>query len=273
MRKACTSLTSALVLLAAVASAQTGARPRVDCAALRVSGDPRSQAGATWTYQSIDLGTAYALEGILFLPPGSGPFPGVVVSHGKGGTPYGYSASVARIMAGWGMAAIGTMYTHAPDAQDAGNLPDGPDGASDANVARAYQARELLSCVGEVDTNYVAAHGHSMGAFVTGQLLGRFQDAFRAASHTAGGVSLGPNATTPAAAQAIVTPYQLHHSAADTTVALIQDQTLARILEEGGVPHALYVTEYPGYTHAQIALDPAMLERVRGFYQAWGVLP
>lgn len=267
------SLTCVLVLLAGAASAQTGARPRVDCAAFVVSGNPLSPAGATWTYRSTDLGVPHALEGILFIPSGAGPFPGVVVSHGKGGTPYGYSAGVARVMVGWGLVAIGTMYTHAPDSADAGNLPDGPDGASDANVARAHKARELLSCVDGVDTSYVAAHGHSMGAFVTGQLLGRHPRAFRAASHTAGGVSQGPHATTPAAARAIVTPYQLHHSASDTTVALFQDQTLAQILAESGVPHALYVIEYPGYTHAQIALDTGMFERVRGWYQAYGVLP
>jgi dienelactone hydrolase len=245
----------------------------VNCAAFVVSGDPHSQSGATWTYHSTDAGVAYALEGILFEPPGAGPFPGVVVSHGKGGTPYAYSAQAARVMVGWGMVAIGTMYTHAPDAQDAGNLPDGPDGASDANVLRANKARELLSCVGTVDMGYLAAHGHSMGAFVTGQLVGRYGGIFRAASHTAGGTSQGPNATTSKAAQGIRTPYQLHHSAADTTVALIQDQNLAQILAANGVPHALYVAEYPGYTHAQIALDPAMLERVRAWYQAYGVLP
>jgi dienelactone hydrolase len=267
------SLTSVLLLLAAAASAQPGARPRVDCSRFVVSGNPQSAAGATWTYHSTDFGVAYALEGILFVPSVAGPFPGVVVSHGKNGTPYAYSAGVAPVMVGWGMVVIGTMYTHAPDAQDAGNLPDGPDGASDANVARAIKTRDLLACVGGVDLNYVAAHGHSMGAFVTGQLLGRHPGAFRAASHTAGGVSQGPNATTPAAAQAIRTPYQLHHSAADTTVPLILGQTLAQILAGNQVPHALFVAEYPGYTHAQIAHDPAMLERVRGWYQAYGVLP
>ena len=267
------SLASLGLLVALPASAQTGVRPRVNCSAFVVSGDPHSNAGATWTYHSTDVGVAYALEGILFVPPGSGPFPGVVVSHGKGGTPSAYSANVARVMVGWEMVVIGTIYTHAPDAQDAGNLPDGPDGASDANVARANKARELLSCVDVVDMNHLAAHGHSMGAFVTGQLLGRYDGVFRAASHTAGGVSQGPNATTPAVAQGIRTPYQLHHSATDTTVALIQDQNLAAILAGNGVPHALYVTEYPNYTHAQIALDPGMLERVRGWYQAYGVLP
>lgn len=267
------ALTVPVLLLSAVAFAQTGTPLRVDCAAFVVSGDPHSPGGATWTYQSVDLGVAYALEGVLFEPSGPGPFPGVVLSHGKNGTPYAYSAQAARVMVGWGMVAIGTMYTHAPDAQDAGNLPDGPDGASDANVLRANKARELLSCVGTVDMGYLAAHGHSMGAFVTGQLVGRYGGIFRAASHTAGGTSQGPNATTHKAAMGIRTPYQLHHSAADTTVLLIQDQNLAQILAGNGVPHELHVDEYPGYTHAQTALDPGMFQLVRGWYQVHGVLP
>jgi dienelactone hydrolase len=265
---------AALALPAALVAAAAIAQPLpVDCAAFVVTGNPQSQAGATWTYHSTDLGVPYALEGILFEPAGNGPFPGVLVSHGKNGTPSSYSASAARVMVGWGMVAIGVMYTHAPDQFDVGNLPDGPDGASDANVLRANKARELLSCRGNVDMNYLAAHGHSMGAFVTGQLMGRYTGIFRAASHTAGGTSQGPNATTRKAANGIRTPYQIHHSAADTTVALIQDQNLAAILAGNNVPHALYVAEYPNYSHADIALDAGMFERVRGWYEAYGVLP
>jgi dienelactone hydrolase len=264
---------SAVPLSALIALASPHAASAVVCSAFVVSGDPTAQGGATWTYHSTELGEVYALEGILFAPRGPGPFPAVVVSHGKGGSPYQYSAAVGRVMVGWGMVVIGTMYTHAPDALDAGNRPDGPDGASEANVRRALKTRELLTCLPDVDTRHVAAHGHSMGAFVTGQFLGTDLKSFQAASHTAGGVSEGPNATRPLVAADIRTPYQLHHSTSDTTVAVQQDVTLAEILETHEVPHALYVAEYPGYTHAQIALDPAMFERVRGWYQAYGVLP
>jgi dienelactone hydrolase len=266
-------LTRFAILVALAPATAVAQSEAPDCSAFAVTGDPHSQAGARWTYQSTDQGTPYALEGVLFEPIGGGPFPGVVVSHGKGGTPYGYSAAVGRVMVGWGMVAIGPMYTHAPDEQDAGNLPDGPDGASGANVARANKARELLSCVGSVDMNHLAAHGHSMGAFLTGELLGHHRGVFQAASHTAGGTSQGPNATRPRTAMAIRTPYQLHHSATDTTVSVVQDQNLAAILADNHVPHALFIAEYPNYTHAQIALDAGMLERVRSWYQAYGVLP
>lgn len=243
---------------------------QANCTAFRVTGNPVSTTGATWTYQSTDAGVRYALEGILFVPNGSGPFPAVLVSHGKGGMPRGYSANIARTMVGWGLVAIGTMYTHAPDAEDLGNAPDGPDGASTVNVQRANKTRELLACLGNVDMTRLAAHGHSMGAFVTGQLLGTHPSVFRAASHTAGGVSSGVNATKPAAAEQIITPYQLHHGDADQVVALAQDQTLDRILTENGIPHELRV--YPGYDHQRITFDATMLSRVRTWYQTYGVL-
>ena len=137
---------------------------QANCNAFTVVGDPRTTNGANWTYRSTDAGLTYALEGVLFAPAGTGPFPAAVVSHGKGGTPRGYSARMARIMVGWGMVAIAPMYTHAPDAEDQGNLPDGPDGASAANVQRTRKARELLACVGGVDLTRVAAHGNSLRA-------------------------------------------------------------------------------------------------------------
>jgi dienelactone hydrolase len=243
----------------------------VNCAAFTVSGDPTSSAGAAWSYQSTDGGVFFALTGMLFVPMGSGPFPAVVVSHGKGGSAGAYSSNIARAMRDWGLAAIATNYTHAVDSADAGLLPQGEDGASGANVQRAHKTRELLGCLGTVDTRRVAAHGHSMGAFVTGELLGTYADDFLAASHSAGGANdTGPNATRSATAARIRTPYQLHHGDADSVVLLAQDQNLDAILTAQAVPHELHV--YAGFTHEQMALDTSMLERVRAWYQAHGVL-
>jgi dienelactone hydrolase len=241
----------------------------VDCSAFTVTGDPRSANGATWTYQSTDQGVRYRLEGVLFVPQGIGPFPAVVISHGKGGQPNGYSANIARTMVGWGMVAIATMYTHASSSADSGNEPEGGDGASQANVLRAHKARDLLTCAGNVDLMRVAAHGHSMGAFLTGQLLGTYPADFRAASHTAGGLSLGPLATQLSAAEKIVTPYQLHHGDADIVVPLLFDQMLAGILASGGKTYELQV--YPGYDHQEITSDSRMLERVHSWYQTHGM--
>lgn len=250
--------------------AQAPATEGVNCTAFALAGDATSTNGATWSYQSTDGGIFHALTGVLYAPSGTGPFPGVVVSHGKGGSAGGYSSSIARTMRGWGMVAIATNYTHAVDSADAGLLPQGDDGASTANVQRAHKARELLGCLGSVNLRRMAAHGHSMGAFVTGELLGTYPDEFIAASHTAGGANdTGPNATRSATAARIRTPYQLHHGDEDVVVLLAQDQNLDAILTAQAVPHELRV--YSGYTHEQMALDATMLERVRAWYQAHGL--
>jgi dienelactone hydrolase len=240
------------------------------CDAFVVTGDPATPGGARWSYQSTAGGTDFALTGALFAPTGSGPFAAVVVSHGHGGNAAGYSSSIARVMRDWGLVAIATNYTHAPDAIDASLMPQGGDGASDANVRRAHQARELLACVAGVDPARVAAHGHSMGAFVTGQLLGTHPGDFLVASHTAGGASeTGPNATRSAVAAAIRTPYQLHHGDLDTVVSPALDRVLQGILAANAVPHELH--EYAGLGHEQMALDVLMLERVRAWYQEHGL--
>jgi dienelactone hydrolase len=253
--------------------AGAGTAPDVSCAAFTMSGDPTGAAGAKWTYVSTDAGVPYNLEGILFAPSGAGPFPAVVVSHGAGGLPTNYSAAIARTMVSWRMVAIGTRYSHAadPDMHNAALLPAGANGASDANVQRAHKTRDLLSCVASVDMKRVAAHGHSMGAFVTGQLVGTFSPDFRAASHTAGGTSVGPNATRAAAAAMIRTPYQIHHGEADMVVAIMQDESLDAILTANTVVHEFH--RYPGYSHEQMSLDATMLDRVRGWYTSHGVLP
>jgi dienelactone hydrolase len=251
----------------------------VDCTKLQVTGTSTSPGGATFTYDSIDEGTHYRLRGILVAPSGAGPFPAVVISHGKGGTPNGYSKMMATHMASWGLVAIGVQYSHAPS--DDGE-PQGADGASTENILRAYKARQLLSCVAPVDQQRVAAHGHSMGAFVTGGLLASYPTAFRAASHTAGGTCPAGNPCTPETlAPQIRTPYQLHHGDNDCTVGLRLGQALDTVLATSNVSHELRVYEYtrPMCTcpcnaddHQLITQDASMLSRVRDWYTSHRVL-
>ena len=243
-----------------------------NCAAFLVTGDPTSTGGARWTYASTDAGQRFVLEGVLFTPGAGGTFPAVVVSHGAGGSPANYSANVARTMVGWGLAVIATRYTHAADAdgRNGSLLPAGSDGASEANVARAHKTRALLGCLPGVDASRVAAHGHSMGAFVTAELAGTHPAFLRAASHTAGGTGPGPNATRPATAAAIRTPYQIHHGEDDRVVGIALDAALDAVLAAGAVPHEFHRS--PGFGHEQIASDPAMLARVRDWYVRQGVL-
>ncbi|GLC25860.1 alpha/beta hydrolase family protein [Roseisolibacter agri] len=245
--------------------------PTAPAAGLVLQGDPESAAGATWTYRATVDGVVYDLKGVLFKPRGAGPFPAVVVSHGYGGSAATYSRGIAVEMVRWGLVAIATDYTHAAVPSGAPGTSADP-GASTANVQRAHRTYELLRSLGYVDMRRVAAHGHSMGAFVTAALLAAYPADFRAASHTAGGVRVATfdgAAPTEAQAATIRTPYQLHHGDRDAVVLLAADQRLASVLTASGTTHELQV--YPGADHDDVARSAAMLERVRAWYGRWGM--
>jgi dienelactone hydrolase len=239
-------------------------------------GNPESPQGATWTYTGMSNGVFFDLQGILLKPAGTGPFGAVVISHGAGGNASGYSRAMAVETVRWGLVSIATNYTHA------GGVPVGAPGttselgASDANVRRAHAAYEILRTLGYVDMGRVAAHGHSMGAFVTAATIGAHPSDFRVASHTAGGVATAnvPTAGLLAAplesqVRGIRTPYQLHHGADDIVVPLVMDQRLAAILQEMGIPFELHV--YPGEGHNTVAFSTTVLDRIRMWYAANGV--
>ena len=236
------------------------------------TGDPESDGGATWTLRGPVDGTVVDLRGILMKPTGAGPFPAIVISHGYGGSARQFSTGMGREMRGWGLVAIATDYTHA------GGGPSGaPGGSNDlggsvANVIRAHATLSILSRLGYVDLRRVAAHGHSMGAFVTTAFAATHGDLLRVASHTAGGVRPDgiPLASAPALGQAalIRTPYQWHHGSDDDVVPLALDQLFETALDASGVPHEGHV--YPGETH-DIARNPEVLGRIRAWYAAHGM--
>ena len=158
--------------------------------ALSIAGDPESASGATWTLVGTLDGTTVDLQGILLKPRGRGPFPAVVLSHGAGGNAQSYGRELGSVMRKWGLVCIAVNYTHAR------GVPLGApgtllqQGASPANAFRAHAAVTVLARLGYVDVRRVAAHGHSMGAFVTTAFVAAYPGDVRVASHTAGGVLL-----------------------------------------------------------------------------------
>jgi predicted esterase len=119
----------------------------------------------------------------------------------------------------------------------------------------------------------VAAHGHSMGAFVTTALLATYPNDFRAASHTAGGVRTDAFAFGPAPpesqATSIRTPYQLHHGDADSVVPIASDRRLDSVLQTNGVTHELRV--YAGAEHNDVSNNPTVLAAIRAWYTTHGM--
>lgn len=236
---------------------------------LLFEGDPESPQGATWTLKGRLDGVTYDLQGVLLKPAGSGPFAAVVVSHGAGGNAFRYSWQIADEMRRWGLVGIATNYTHASDVPLGAPGRRNAPGASQANVERAHAAREILRSLSYVDQTRVAAHGQSMGAFVTAGLVSAYPGDFRVASHTAGGVrppGVVGGAPSEAQVRAIRTPYQMHHGDQDDMVLLERDEAFASILQANGVPHELHV--YPGASHGDVANNATVLARVRAWYAA-----
>ena len=238
-----------------------------------VSGNPESAGGATWSYKGTADGVAYDLTGVLYKPIGSGPFPAVLLSHGSDGSAPFLANLIAPTMISWGLVCIGVNYTHAAGVPLGSPGLASDVGASLANVQRAHMTFTLLRKLGYVDMSRVAAHGHSLGAYVDVALLGAYPTDFRVASHTSGGVRpsfivSGP-APTPAEASMIRTPYQMHHGDADATVALSYDQRFDSLLTATNVDHQLFV--YPGLDHLAVRTSPLMFQRVHDWYAAHGM--
>ena len=238
-----------------------------------VTGNPESTTGATWTFKATVDGVAYDLTGVLYKPVGPGPFPAVVLSHGSDGNAAFLASGIAPTMVKWGLVCIAVNYTHATGVPIGSPGTAAEVGASSANILRAHMAHELLRRLSYVDMSRVAAHGHSLGAYLDVAEISTYPSDFRVASHTSGGVRpafivIGP-APTVAEASVIHVPYQIHHGDADTVVALSYEQRFDSVLTAVGTPHQYFV--YPGASHTAVRLDPVMLQRVHDWYASHGM--
>ncbi len=263
-------------LLCALAACQRGSPVSVPAAAsgpaLSIAGDPESAGGATWTLTGTLDGTPVDLQGILLKPRGRGPFPAVVLSHPAGSSAQSYGRALGDVMRTWGLVCIAVNYTHARGAPLGAPGTRLQQGASPANAFRAHAAVTVLARLGYVDVRRVAAHGHSMGAFVTTAFVADYPADVRVASHTSGGVLLdaihrqGIPAPSVAQARRIQAPYQWHHGLLDYAVPFLLDRRFDSVLT---APHEGHL--YRRLRHAGVADDPEVLERVRAWYATHGM--
>lgn len=178
-----------------------------------------------WTYTEGD----WKIQGLLVKPEGDGPFPAVLVSHGKGNNAEGFARSKAREFAKWGLVTIAVDYTHAGT-----STIRGADGASKENIRRALKCLEILRSLKYVDGKRLAAYGNSMGAFLTIALAAEPEAKLSAAAITAGGIAEAPGFAAPDAevAKRVRTPMLILHGESDPVVPAERSLQLKAVLDE-----------------------------------------
>lgn len=158
---------------------------------------PRTDAGAgneAWDLTYTESGWATIVSGIIHKPLGLGPFPGVVASHGKGGSASGFGIEKGSAwFAPNGYITIAVNYTHAGGVFCRDQAAQ--CGGSAENVRRGDRAFQLLrsqnliDLIGDVvNRDYLTLYGNSLGAFTTLELAENLGTKVRAVAISAGGL-------------------------------------------------------------------------------------
>ena len=243
--------------------------------------------GASFTFDWVGTNFTYTdaertFSGVMLKPPGNGPFPAVIISHGAGGTATGYSLTKAREMSGWGMVCIGPTLTHVAggetNAPNMGNCPE--------NLGRALACANVLAGLPFVDTNRVALFGHSMGAFATIGDAAVLGQRIRAATITSGGIipdTAGTSNAAPTVTEAspVQTPFLMFHCDGDPVVPPVRSQLFQQLLNGNSVTNLRTVyssNSIPNMNnwhniHQDAAINADVLTNTFQWFKARGVLP
>jgi len=222
--------------------------------------------GERWSYAAA----GQTVAGFLLKPDGAGPFPAVIINHGKGGRPEDLSLRWARDMVRWGLVCICPTLTHI-----AGTTIQDQDGASAENLARIGNCFDILGGLGCVDLNRVAVAGHSMGAFATIGYCGTAPERVRAVVVCAGGVTTRTGVPMPAAdlAARITAPTLILHGTVDGAVAPASSAQLQTILAQRQI--ACRRVLFEGTNHdlpTNAATRDTVLALIREWFATQGVL-
>ena len=199
--------------------------------------------GTRWKFSNSDV----SLEGILVKPPGEGPFPALILSHGLGGSAAGLLGR-AETFAHAGFVCIATDYTHA----GRGKMRQASNGASPENIGRAMRCLQILKGLDYVHEERIGAWGFSMGALVTIGLAAQASDELCAVAISAGGIREGSTSPYPSVdtATKIKTPLCIVHGSDDERVEVESSKLLAETLSESGTRCERHV--FGGVSHVEI---------------------
>lgn len=232
--------------------------------ALLLQADGFTLDGERWTWKEAER----SFGGILVKPPGDGPFPAILISHGLGGSAEGFGRPKAKEMAGWGLVCIAPDYTHAGKGGDRTTF-----GASEENLKRAQICLDRLATLPYVDKSRIAAYGNSMGGFLTIALAAREPERLKAAMITAGGVAPKAGGAAPSedTASKIKLPFLILHGSTDTTVRPEQSARLKELLDAAKTPNERQVWDGVGHALHQQKADE-VYAKLKDWLRTHGVL-
>lgn len=114
----------------------------------------------------IEAGPGRPAQGLLYRPPGSGPFPGVLLLHGSEGGWAGWNDQRATLLAAHGFAAYAFRYSRSGNPWNAGDLLEVPL----EETAAALERLRALSLVGPRVALYGLSRGAEQAALLTSLL-------------------------------------------------------------------------------------------------------
>lgn len=229
------------------------------------------QGGVMWSFQYVEPNDPTAVTGIIVGPSGAGPFPAVVVSHGKGSSAQQFGLQKANA---WFLPnkyfSIAPNYTHANDMACAAN---NDCAGSPENVRRARAAidiaksDELAAKIGAtIQLDRVYLYGNSMGAGVTIETAMKEPCRIRAAAISAGGLSALLTPSGAGGVQDIQVPILHLHGRTDNVVLPAEAQALEDTLEAEDKVHQMQW--FTGIGH-DLSANAATTDICENFVMAW----
>lgn len=215
--------------------------------------------GDRFTYRDGEL----VVRGVLVKPDGPGPFPAILLSHGRGGSGERFGRGMGRAFVERGYLCIAPDYTHGDPQGDRRTF-----GASPENLRRAEACLDILAARADVDPRRLYAVGNSMGAFLTVGLAAAHPERLAAAAILAGGINHAGGFASPSAADArkIRTPMLLLHGGADTTVPPRCSAELEAVLRETGTPHERRVFDGAGH-NLRPDVGDGLFQQITGWFE------
>lgn len=185
--------------------------------------------------------------GILHTPDGEGPFPAIIINHGRGGSSSGFSRARADEMQDWGAVRIAADLTH----MGGGSNDPTVMGYSPENIARGEVLMTILEELAYVDMDRIAVFGHSMGGFATIGHANALKERIRVAAITAAGTVSDTTDDVAAPrnfeAAEIVTPFIMFHGSNDSVVNPSFSERFKGVLDGLGVENERVI--YDGLGH------------------------